>query len=151
MAVRAGDTVPVIDTEAALTQALTDADAWYYADPSVATAGAAFVAIATRLGFTSAQIAAKSHLAAGGRDAMLALAVAPELHPMGFTQLSEIRAVPTVTYVGPYPGALQTTTTYSAVIIQRTTRLADAQQLVSFCAGPEFKTRLQASGFVTTP
>ena len=151
VAVRAGDPPPLIDTEAAFAQALSDADAWYYADPTLATAGAAFVTIATKLGFTSAQIAAKSHLAAGGKEAMLALAAATEQHPLGVTQLSEIKAVPAVTYVGPYPGTLQTTTTYAAIILQSSARAAEAAELVQFFAGPDFKARLQASGFVTTP
>jgi len=144
LAVRAGDPRPAIDTVAAFTDTLTQADVWYY---STGTAGKAFEKIVTTLNLTD-QLAGKQNVLAGGKDAMLALAAdTTHLHPIAVSQLSEIVSVPAVQYVGPYPGNLQTTTVYSAIILKSSKRCPDAQKLLQFFLGTEFQARLAASGF----
>jgi molybdate transport system substrate-binding protein len=146
IAVRVGDPLPAIDTPDALEQALLDADEVYYADPAVATAGAALMRIVDTLGIGD-EVRAKGHIASGGKAAMqnMALSTAPRV--IGATQISEIKSVPEVRLVGEYPAPLQVETTYSAIILERTTRADDATQLVQFFAGPDFQARLAQSGF----
>lgn len=146
VAVRAASAAPAVATEDQFKQALLDADEIYYADPAKATAGAAFVQIARTLGIAE-QVAAKSHLAAGGKDAMQQLAASTAPRALGVTQISEIRSVPEVKLVGEYPGALQVKTTYAAIVVATTARVDDARQLVQFFTGPEFQARLAQSGF----
>jgi len=146
IAVRAGDPLPAIDTPAALEQALLEADEVYYADPAVATAGAALMKIVDTLGIGDA-VRAKGHIASGGKAAMqnMTLSTAPRV--LGATQISEIKSVPEALLVGEYPEPLQVKTTYSALILERTTRADDANQLIQFFAGPVFQARLAQSGF----
>jgi len=146
VAVRATSEAPAIATEDQFRQALLDADEIYYADPAKATAGAAFVQITRTLGIAE-QVAAKSHLASGGKDAMQQLAASTAPRALGVTQISEIRSVPQVKLVGEYPGALQVKTTYAAIVVAATTRVDDARQLIQFFTGPEFQARLAQSGF----
>jgi molybdate transport system substrate-binding protein len=146
IAVRAGDPLPTIDTPDALQQALLAADEVYYADPAVATAGAALMKVVDTLGIGD-QVRAKGHIAAGGKAAMqnMTLSTAPRV--IGATQISEIKSVPEAVLVGGYPAPLQVKTTYSALILERSTRADEANQLIQFFAGPVFQARLAQSGF----
>jgi molybdate transport system substrate-binding protein len=146
LAVRTGDPLPAIDSPDALEQALLDADEVYYADPAVATAGAALMRIVDTLGIGD-EVRAKGHIAAGGRAAIqnMILSTAPRV--IGATQISEIKSVPEAVLVGEYPPPLQVKTTYSAIVLERTTRADDAAQLVQFFAAPDFQARLAQSGF----
>jgi molybdate transport system substrate-binding protein len=146
IAVRAGDPLPSIDTPGALEQALLDADEVYYADPAVATAGAALMKVVDTLGIGDA-VRAKGHIAAGGKAAMQNMTLSGAPRVIGATQISEIKAVPAAVLVGAYPAPLQVETTYSAIILERTTRADDAARLIQFFAGPDFQARLAQSGF----
>jgi molybdate transport system substrate-binding protein len=150
IAVKAGAPVPAIATAEQLKQALLDADEVYYADPAKATAGAAFMKVVDALGIGD-QVRGKGHVAPGGKEAMRNMARSAAAHPMGVTQISEILSVPEVNLVGEYPGTLQVKTTYSAIILERTSRLDDAQKLVQFLVGPAFQARLARSGFEPVP
>jgi ABC-type molybdate transport system substrate-binding protein len=148
LAVRSTDTAPAIDTAAAFTDALNQADVWYY---STGTAGKTFEKIVAAVGLTG-QLTTKQKVLAGGKDAMLALAAdSTSLHPIAVSQLSEIRSVPTVQYVGPYPSDLPsdllTPTVYAAVILKSSTRVPDAQKLLQFFLSAEFQAQLEKSGF----
>jgi molybdate transport system substrate-binding protein len=146
LAVKAGTAMPDISTSDALKQALLDADEVYYADPATATAGAALMTLVNNLGIGD-QVRAKGHTASGGAEAMQAMAASTAAHPVGATQVSEILSVPAVTLVGEYPADLQVKTTYAAIIVEGTQRLADAQALVQFFQSPAFQARLAKSGF----
>jgi len=150
IAVRTGDPLPAIDTPEALQQALLAADEVYYADPAVATAGAALMRVVDALGIGD-EVRAKGHIAPGGKAAMesMSLSLAPSV--IGATQISEIKAVPAVVLVGEYPAPLQVETTYSALVLERTTRNDDALELVQFFLGPSFQARLAQSGFEPVP
>lgn len=150
LAVKAGAPLPAISTTEELTQALLDADEVYYADPALATAGAALMKVVDSLGIGD-QVRAKGHTAPGGKEAMQNLSKSTAARAIGATQISEILSVPEVTLVGEYPASLQVKTTYSAIIIQGTERLADAQKLVQFFLGPDFQARLARSGFEPVP
>jgi len=146
IAVRAGDPLPAIDTPEALEQALLDADEVYYADPAIATAGAALMKVVDTLGIGD-QVRAKGQIAAGGKAAMQNMTLSSAPRVIGATQISEIKAVPAALLVGGYPAPLQVETTYSAIILERTARADDAAQLIQFFAGPDFQARLAQSGF----
>jgi molybdate transport system substrate-binding protein len=146
LAVRVGDPLPAISTPDELTQALLDADEVYYADPAVATAGAALMRIVDMLGIGD-QVRAKGHVASGGREAMQNMTQSTAARVLGATQISEIKAVPETVLVGEYPAPYQVKTTYSAIILQRTERLDDAIQLTEFFEGEDFQARLAQSGF----
>lgn len=150
LAVKAGAPLPAIATADELTQTLLDADEVYYADPALATAGAALMTVVDSLGIGD-QVRAKGHTAPGGKEAMQNMTQSTAARAIGATQISEILSVPEATLVGEYPGALQVKTTYSAIIIAGTERLADAQQLVQFFLGPDFQARLARSGFEPVP
>jgi molybdate transport system substrate-binding protein len=150
LAVRAGMALPAIATQDELAQALLAADEVYYADPTLATAGAALMKIVDTLGIGD-QVRAKGHVAAGGKEAMQNMAVSTAPVVLGATQISEILSVPQVTLVGEYPGALQVKTVYSTLIVRTSTHPADAKQLTQFFAGPTFQTRLGKSGFEPIP
>ena len=150
LAVKAGAPLPAISTTDELKQTLLDADEVYYADPALATAGAALMTIVNNLGIGD-QVRAKGHTAPGGKEAMQNMTQSTAARAIGATQISEILSVPEATLVGEYPGALQVKTTYSAIIIQGTERLADAQKLVQFFLGPDFQSRLARSGFEPVP
>ena len=146
VAVRAGDPLPAIDTPEALAQALLDADEVYYADPTVATAGAALMKVVDTLGIGD-QVRAKGHIAPGGKVAMQNMTLSSAQRVIGATQISEIKSVPAASLVGEYPASLQVKTTYSAIVLERSARLDDASQLIQFFAGPVFQARLAQSGF----
>ncbi|MEY2936849.1 MAG: hypothetical protein RL033_7598 [Pseudomonadota bacterium] len=146
IAVRAGDPLPAIDTPEALAKTLLDADEVYYADPAVATAGAALMRVVDTLGIGD-QVRAKGHIAPGGKAAMENMIQSTASRVIGATQISEIKSVPASVLVGEYPAPLQVKTTYSAIILERTTRTDDATKLIQFFAGPEFQARLAQSGF----
>jgi molybdate transport system substrate-binding protein len=150
LAVKAGAPLPAISTTDELKQTLLDADEVYYADPALATAGAALMTIVDNLGIGD-QVRAKGHTAPGGQAAIQNMTRSTAARAIGATQLSEILAVPEATLVGEYPAAVQVKTTYSAIIIAGTERLADAQKLVQFFLGPDFQTRLARSGFEPVP
>lgn len=150
LAVKAGAPLPAISTTEELTQALLDADEVYYADPAMATAGAALMKVVDSLGIGD-QVRAKGHTAPGGKEAMQSMTRSTAARVMGATQISEILSVPEATLVGEYPAALQVKTTYSAIIIEGTGRIEDAQKLVQFFLGPDFQARLARSGFEAVP
>jgi len=150
LAVKAGAPLPAISTPDELKQTLLDADEVYYADPALATAGAALMTVVDTLGIGD-QVRAKGHTAPGGKEAMQNMAQSTAARAIGATQISEILSVPEATLVGEYPATLQVKTTYSAIIIAGTERLEDAQKLVQFFLGPDFQARLALSGFEPVP
>jgi len=146
IAVRGGDPLPPVDTPEALAQTLLAADEVYYADPAVATAGAALMKLVDTLGIGD-QVRAKGHVAAGGKAAMENMTHSSAKRVIGATQISEIKSVPAATLVGQYPAPLQVKTTYAAIILARSTRVDDATKLLQFFVGPAFQARLAESGF----
>jgi molybdate transport system substrate-binding protein len=159
LAVRSGDESPDIADSDKFKAALLAADEISYADPALATAGAAFIKICTTLGIADTCAAApdgKGHTAPGGAEAMAAMALSTATTVVGASQISEIKSTPGVKLVAEYPEApinLQVKTIYSTIIIEGTRNLADAQLLLQFLSGDVFKAQLAGFGFepVSTP
>jgi molybdate transport system substrate-binding protein len=99
LAVRSGDQLPDISDSDKFKAAVLAADEIYYADPALATAGAAFIKNCTTLGIADTCAAAptgKGHTAATGADAMAAMALSTATTVLGATQISEIESTPGV-------------------------------------------------------
>ena len=154
LAVRSGDVAPDISDSDKFKAALLAADEIYYADPALATAGAAFIKICMTLGIVdtcAAAPAGKGHPFPLGAEAMAAMAASTATTVVGTTQISEIKSTSGVKLVGEYPGALQLKTTYSAIIVEGTQNLASAQLLLQFLTGDTFKAELAMYGFEQVP
>jgi molybdate transport system substrate-binding protein len=153
LAVRSGDELPDIADSDKFKAVLLAADEIYFADPVLATAGAAFIKICTTLGIADTCVAApngKGHISATGAEAMAAMALSTATTVVGVTQISEIKATSGVKLVAEYPEApvnLQVKTIYSAIIVEGTQNLAHAQLLLQFLGGDAFKTELALYGF----
>jgi molybdate transport system substrate-binding protein len=145
IAVRRGAARPAVGTPEALRQALLAAKEVYYADPATATAGAYFLKVADRLGVGDA-VRQKSRTAAGGKEAMEQMAQS-NADAIGVTQISEIRSVPEVVLVGPYPGDLQAMTTYTGILLTRTQQPEAAEGFLRFLASPPVQARFRQAGF----
>jgi len=153
VAVRSSDPLPDISTSDTFKAALLAADEIYYPDPALATAGAQFVTICTTLGIQDTCAVAptgKGHTAPDGATAMSAMANSTATTVIGCTQISEIKSNPLVVLVGDYPSTpinLQVETVYSAIIVEGTAHLANAQLLLQFLGGDVFQSALYAYGF----
>ena len=106
VAVRAGDPAPAVGDAAGLRAALLAADAIYFPDPKLATAGIHFAKVLERLGI-GADVAARLQPHPNGATAMRALAQSGAARPIGCTQVTEILSTPGVTLVGPLPEGLR--------------------------------------------
>lgn len=111
IAVRAGDAAPKIGDPAAVRAALLAADAVYFPDPRLATAGIHFAKVIERLGLR-AELESRLRRFPNGSTAMRELAAA-DGHPIGCTQVTEILATPGVTLVAPLPKELELATIYT--------------------------------------
>lgn len=145
IAVRAGAPRPAVGTAEELKRALLDAAEVHYADPAVATAGAHLLKVADRLG-VGAEVRRKGRVAPGGRAAMSAMARS-KASAIGLTQASEILSVPQVVLVGPYPGDLQSSTTYSGILPAGTAHAEAGAAFLRFLAGPGARARFAGAGF----
>jgi molybdate transport system substrate-binding protein len=157
LAVRSGDTLPDISDSDRFKAVLLGADEIYYADPTLATAGAAFIKICNALGIADTCAAApsgKGHTSPEGSTAMAAMAASTATTVVGSAQISEIKAGSGVQLVGEYPAApidLRTETVYSAIIVAGTPNLASAQVLLQFLGGAAFMSQLAGYGFEPVP
>lgn len=157
LAVRSADPLPDISDSDKFKAVLLAADEIYYADPALATAGAAFMKNCTTLGIADTCAAGpggKGHTAPTGADAMAAMALSTATTVVGATQISEIKATPGVKLVAEYPATpvnLTVTTVYSAFIVEGTQNLDNAQLLLQFLSGDAFMTQLAVYGFVPVP
>jgi molybdate transport system substrate-binding protein len=113
VAVREGDPVPKIGDAAALRSALLAADAIYFPDPKLATAGIHFAKIIGALGIAG-EVAGRLRTFPNGATAMLALSSSTDAQPIGCTQITEILAVSGLTLAGFLPEEFELATIYTA-------------------------------------
>jgi len=66
---------------------------------------------------------------------------------IGFNQISEVLAQPTVEFVGPLPSEIQNYTSFSPGIVSGTSQTDAAGALVVFLASPAAQAVLKAKGF----
>ena len=145
IAVRAGAPHPAIGTPEELKRALLAAKEIYYADPRIATAGAYFFQVADRLGIGDE--ARKKGRTAGSGKASMELMARSTTDAIGLTQVSEILSVKEVVLVGPYPGDLQTMTTYTGILLTRTPHPEAAEAFLRFLTSPPVQARFKQAGY----
>ncbi len=134
VAVRAGDPLPSVAGAEGLRASLLAADAVYFPDPKLATAGIHFAGVLDRLGIARA-LGPRLRPFPNGATAMRELAAAGSAHPIGCTQITEILATPGVALVGPLPEDLGLATVYTAGVAARAALPDAARRLAALLAG----------------
>ena len=112
IAVRAGDPAPSVADARALGEALRAADAIYFPDPKLATAGIHFAKVLTKLGIGD-DMPGRLRTFPNGATAMRELAASTAARPIGCTQVTEILAIPGLELVGVLPPEFELTTVYT--------------------------------------
>jgi molybdate transport system substrate-binding protein len=134
VAVRAGDPLPPIADAEGLRASLLAADAVYFPEPKLATAGIHFAGVLDRLGIAGA-LAPRLRPFPNGATAMGELAAAGSVRPIGCTQITEILVTPGVTLVGPLPEGFGLATVYTAGVAARAGLPEAARRLAALLAG----------------
>jgi molybdate transport system substrate-binding protein len=146
IAVRAGDPLPPVGDAVALRAALLMADAIYFPDPTLATAGIHFSKVLDALGI-GRDVSMRLRPFPNGAAAMRALAGAPSESPIGCTQVTEILATPGVTLVGSLPKEFELATVYTAGVGAHATRPDHARRLAALLAGEVSRAMRERAGF----
>jgi molybdate transport system substrate-binding protein len=142
--VRKGAAKPDISSTDAFKRAMLAAKSIAYPDPAGGGASGIYVAsLLERLGI-AAEMKSKTKLSTLGT---LYASVANGDIEIGFNQVSEILAQPTVELVGPLPPAIQNYTQFAPGIIMGSSQTDAARAFVTFLSSPAAKTVLNARGF----
>lgn len=147
IAIRAGDPMPIVGDAASLREALLAADAIYFPDPKLATAGIHFAGVIEKLGIAAA-VAPRLRSFPNGTTAMAALAKAPETRPIGCTQVTEIMATAGAALVAVLPQGLDLSTRYTAAVVAHSPNQAKARDLVKLLTSEEGQDARRRAGFV---
>ena len=131
VAVRCGTPQPDIATEDAVRQAVLAAPTLSY---STGPSGVALAKLFEHWGI-AAQI--KDRIVTAPPGVPVGSLVAKGEVALGFQQFSELIHVEGITIVGPLPGAIQVTTTFSAAMTSGCTRAAEVRALLDFMASPD--------------
>ena len=144
VAVRAGAPAPDISTPDAFKRALIAAKTVSYTDPKAGgSSGTFFAALLERLGIAEA-VNQKAVL--GKRGYEVAQAVADGRAEIGTTFISEILTVPGAHMIGPLPGDLHNSNTYTAAIPQSAAAPEAAKALLQALSDPATRARWTAAG-----
>ncbi len=142
--VRKGAVKPDISSADAFKHSMLAAKSIIYPDPAGGGASGIYVAsLLERLGI-AAEMKPKTKLSTLG--ALYASVASGEVE-IGFNQVSEILAQPTVELVGPLPSAIQNYTQFVPGIVAGSGQTDAAKALVTFLYSPAAKTVLNAKGF----
>lgn len=143
IAVKAGAPLPAIGTAAEVRQALLAAPSVAYLDPAAGGSSGIYVAAMLQsLGIADA-VAAKAVLVPGG---LVGEPVAAGTAAIGVHQISELLAVPGITYVGPLPPELQHYTRYAGALSAKASTSDGAAEFLQFLAGPAGAQLVRAKG-----
>ena len=146
IAVRSGDAAPEIGDAASLRAALAGADAIYFPDPQLATAGIHFAKVLDRLGIREA-VAGRLRPYPNGATAMAAMAAATGARAIGCTQVTEILGTPGVALVGPLPKEFELATVYTAGLGTRAASPDAARRLIALLSGAATQPLRERAGF----
>jgi molybdate transport system substrate-binding protein len=142
--VRRGAAKPDISSPDAFKRSMLAVRSIAYPDPARGGASGIYVAsLLERLGI-AAEMKPKTKLSVLGT---LYASVAKGEVEIGFNQISEILAQPTVELVGPLPSAIQNYTQFVPSIVTGSSQTDAARELVTFLYSPAAKTVLKAKGF----
>lgn len=137
---------PDISTPEALARAVRAADGVYTGDPEKATAAIHFKAMLEKLGVMN-EIGDRFHTYPGGQEAMAAMAASGLSRPIGCTQITEIRNVPGVDYVGDLPAPYGLVTTYTVAAATRAAEPDAARRLIAMMTAPDAAALRAEKGF----
>jgi molybdate transport system substrate-binding protein len=149
IAVRNGDASPPVGDAASLRAALLAADAIYFPDPKLATAGIHFAKVLDRLGIRDA-VAGRLMPHPNGATAMREMAAA-QCRPIGCTQVTEILNTPGVTLVAPLPQEFELATIYTAAVVARAASPEPARRLIALLSSASTKALRDRAGFEPVP
>lgn len=142
--IRDGAPEPDISTPEAFKQALLQARSVAYTDPKAGgSGGIMFAALLQMLGIAD-EVNRKAVLGRGGHD--VALSIAEGRAELGTTFISEVLPVRGAKVVGPLPGALHNTNTYTAAIHVGATSRAGAEALLARFTDPATRRHWTAAG-----
>jgi molybdate transport system substrate-binding protein len=142
--VRKGAKKPDISSADAFKRSMLAARSIAYPDPAGGGASGIYVAsLLDRLGI-AAEMKPKTKLSTLGT---LYASVASGDVEIGFNQVSEILAQPTVELVGPLPSAIQNYTQFAPGIVTGSTQADAARAFVTFLSSPAAQSVLKAKGF----
>ena len=147
VAVRSGEALPDVGNAAGLRAALLAADAIYFPDPKLATAGIHFARVIERLGI-AADVASRIKTYPNGATAMRQLAAARGGRPIGCTQVTEILSTPGAQLVAPLPEGFELATVYTAGVCARAALPEQAQALAALLAGDAARGARERAGFI---
>jgi molybdate transport system substrate-binding protein len=136
IAVRSGDSMPAVGDADALRAALRAADAIYFPDPKLATAGIHFVKVLDQLDIAT-ELAGRLRPFPNGAAAMQALAASGATHPIGCTQATEILNTPGTRLVAALPGEFALSMIYRAGVCSAAALPEAAQRLAALLTHPE--------------
>jgi molybdate transport system substrate-binding protein len=146
IAIRSGAPAPQVGDADGLRAALLAADAVYFPDPQLATAGIHFARVMERLGI-SEQLAPRLKPFPNGASAMRELAASESARPIGCTQVTEIINTPGVQLVAPLPSGYELETVYTAAVTSRAALPNEARVLAQLLANPSARAARDRSGF----
>jgi molybdate transport system substrate-binding protein len=146
IAVRSGDPVPAVRDAGELREAMLAADAVYFPDPELATAGIHFARVLERLG-VHGRLAGRLRTFPNGATAMGAMAAARGGRPIGCTQVTEILNTPGVTLAGPLPKELELATVYTAGVCTRARHPSEARRFAAMLTADAARPLRERAGF----
>ena len=142
--VREGAPIPDISTPDAFKQSLLKARSVAYTDPKAGgSGGIMFSALLEKLGIAD-EINRKAVLGKGGHD--VAVSIAEGRAELGTTFISEVLPVKGAKVVGPLPGELHNSNTYTAAIHARAASREGAEALLRKLTDPATRLRWIAAG-----
>ena len=147
VAVRSGEPSPDVGNAAGLRAALLAADAIYFPDPKLATAGIHFAKVIERLGI-AADVASRIRTYPNGATAMRELVAATEKRPIGCTQVTEILNTPGAQLVAPLPEGFELATVYTAGVCTQAASPQQARELAALLTGDAARAARERAGFV---
>src|SRR5690242_13887211 len=142
--VRKGAMKPDISSAEAFKRSMLAARSIAYPDPAGGGASGIYMAsLLERLGIAG-EMKPKTKLSSAK---VLYASVASGDVEIGFNQISEVLAEPTVEFAGPLPSAIQNYTQFAPGIVTGSNQTDAARALVMFLYSPAAKTVLKAKGF----
>ena len=143
--VRKGATKPDISSADAFKRSMVAARSIIYPDPTGGGASGIYMAILLeRLGIGE-EMKPKTQLSPSAN--VLYASVANGDVEIGFNQISEVLAQPTVEFAGPLPSAIQNYTQFAPGIVTGSSQTDAGRALVTFLSSPAAQTVLKAKGF----
>jgi len=143
--VRKGAAKPDISSADAFKRSMLAARSIAYPDPAGGGASGIYVAsLLERLGI-AVEMKPKTKLFPPAE--VLYASVASGDVEIGFNQISEVLAQPTVEFAGPLPSAIQNYTQFAPGIVTGSSQTDAGRALVTFLSSPAAQTVLKAKGF----